>query len=762
MNQTTSPKIGEPIDLRFSPRYFHFNRSFAIKDIFDALVELITNCDDSYHRMFKAGHLNEDGGPILIEYLAGKSASLVIHDRAEGMTLQEMRQKLGDVGTRRSEQGDRGFMARGAKDCTELGDLIFESIKDERYYKSELTTKPQFIPQVDGDRVKNEIRERLHIRRGNGTAVTLGLDSQHRLPRFDTLLRDLPWHFALRDILSATSPTQVRVKNLNKPEGETERALYQQPAGDLLFNEEFAVPTYNVPARLKIWKAVEQLEDPTERFRRSGFLIKADRAIHECTLFSPEFERDPLARKYFGRLECHAIDDLLRDYDDRREKGEKPLAENPVLLIDPNRQHGLNREHPFTKALFLVPGERLRSLIAAEREAEKAQKREIANRETQSRLDRLAKRASEFLRQQLEEIKELTQGDDVDKTAFDQGAMIFPTYVKLALGEERALTYYVKAAKLEQNKPEHEATATADESTVVILDPTFELHPHRTKSDRYLGSFRIKGQSLTDSTIIRAVYNGLPDAQAVVCVTEKQIDQHLFEQPLEFEFHEYRVRDGSRRSLQIFAKYPDVVAEQTEVSVVSSDAAGVPIRGTCTLVPIAGTNYAQGIVVVQGRKLHAKAVIRAEVNGRVAEASVKVVQQPPEAGVPIQIQLRDEDYGNFRARWADHEGEPNLLLVSARHRSLSRYLGPSPEFQGQNSPLFRVLLAEIVAESVCRKSLTLESKERTWEFRWADLKEDYLIADDVFAKFQQRMRTFVADAHEIMLSDPEAAKATDQ
>jgi len=83
------------------------------------------------------------------------------------------------------------------------------------------------------------------------------------------------------------------------------------------------------------------------------------------------------------------------------------------------------------------------------------------------------------------------------------------------------------------------------------------------------------------------------------------------------------------------------------------------------------------------------------------------------------------------------------------------------EFQGQNSPLFRVLLAEIVAESVCRKSLTLESKERTWEFRWADLKEDYLIADDVFAKFQRLMRDFVADAHAIMLSDQEVKKALD-
>lgn len=408
--------------------------------------------------------------------------------------------------------------------------------------------------------------------------------------------------------------------------------------------------------------------------------------------------------------------------------------------------------------MFLVPSERLRSLIATERDKQKAEKRAIANRETQNRLDRLAKRASEFLRQQLEDIRELTPGEDVDKAAFEHGAMIFPTYVKLALGEERALTYYVKTAKLDPSKPSQRATVTVDDPGVAVLDREFELHPHRSKSDRYLGSFRIKGHALTESAIIRATYDGLPEAEAIASVVESRAEEHIFEQPLEFEFNDYRVREGSRRSLQLFAKYPEVVAEPTEISVVSSDPAAIPTRGSCTLVPIAGSNYAQGTIVVQGRKLHAKATVHVEANGRAADASVKVVQQPPEAGAPIKIQLRDEDYGNFRARWADHEGEPNLLLVSSRHKSIARYLGPPPAFEGQDLPLFRVLLAEIVAESVCRKSLTLESKERTWEFRWADLKEDYLIADDVFAKFQQRMRDFVADAHEIMLPNSELAQ----
>jgi hypothetical protein len=209
-------KLGQPIDLHLAPRYYQFNRAFAIRDAFDALVELITNCDDSYHRLSKKGLRNEDGGPIFIEYLEQRKEQpsyLVVHDRAEGMTLQEMRAKLGDVGTRRSEEGDRGFMARGAKDCTELGRMTVESIKDDGYYKCELTPKPQFIPWENGKKVTKEIRERLHIPHGNGTAVTLEIDPRHRMPRFESIVRDLPWHFALRDVLSENSQTKALLKN---------------------------------------------------------------------------------------------------------------------------------------------------------------------------------------------------------------------------------------------------------------------------------------------------------------------------------------------------------------------------------------------------------------------------------------------------------------------------------------------------------------------------------------------------------------------
>jgi len=67
-------------------------------------------------------------------------------------------------------------------------------------------------------------------------------------------------------------------------------------------------------------------------------------------------------------------------------------------------------------------------------------------------------------------------------------------------------------------------------------------------------------------------------------------------------------------------------------------------------------------------------------------------------------------------------------------------------------------LAEIVAESICRKSLGLEAKERPWEFPWADLGKAYMIAERVLAALHKRMRQFVADAHSIMLGERELRK----
>ena len=43
-------------------------RLITIKDVFDAIVEMITNSDDSYHRLYSRKLRNKDGGQYLLNF----------------------------------------------------------------------------------------------------------------------------------------------------------------------------------------------------------------------------------------------------------------------------------------------------------------------------------------------------------------------------------------------------------------------------------------------------------------------------------------------------------------------------------------------------------------------------------------------------------------------------------------------------------------------------------------------------------------------
>ncbi|MEW6376554.1 MAG: hypothetical protein AB1502_12290 [Thermodesulfobacteriota bacterium] len=749
-------KIGIPIDIKITLRDYDFNRQFAIRDVYDVLVELITNSDDSYHRLYKKQLRSEDGGPILIEICEqrkGAPSFIRIFDKAEGMTLQTMLEKFGNVGSRCSEEGDRGFMGRGAKDCTVLGNMTIESIKDEKYYKCELTTKPQFIPWEKGKSVTKEIREILNIGRGDGTVIRLEIAPQYKIPHINTIIRDLPWNYALRDILSEHSSTKLLIRNLNNPKMEREKIVYRQPEGELFCEESFLVPGYpEAKARLIIWRASEPLEDPSDRFRRSGLLIKGERAIHECSLLYSGLEKEPYAKKYFGRLECDFIDRLLNEYDKRRENNETHPPENPSLLIDPNRQTGLRRDHPFTKALFQIPSEKLRQLIEKDKEKDKSIQKEIASKETQNRLDRLAKAASKFLTQQIEELEEVTPDDEVDKDFFSKkGVLIFPTYLNIAIGQIRTLTFYINRSIFE--KEGQAVMVVSDDPAVSILDVPFKLRLHPKRNDKLIVSFRIRGEALKEAVCLQTKSEGLPEAEAIVKVIENKIEEHEFAESLEFEHNFYRIREGSSKTIRLFAKYPELVTQDTIINVVSSDSESIPIKGRCHIIPVEGSNYALGEVVVQGRRLKGKAVeISASINGNKATTKVKVIQKEEE-GVPIKFKIVSKNLGIYRAAWSTLE--PNLLEISAAHDSIKRYLGPEPDYAGQEKPQFRVLLAEIVAESVCRKSLELEVKTKPWDFKDDLIGNPEVVLTTVLSHLQRRIRDFVVIAHSIMLGTSE-------
>jgi hypothetical protein len=263
----------------------------------------------------------------------------------------------------------------------------------------------------------------------------------------------------------------------------------------------------------------------------------------------------------------------------------------------------------------------------------------------------------------------------------------------------------------------------------------------------------LQGIRETDSACVMVSYNGFMPAEALISVVESKIEEIEIPNGLAFERESYRVKDGKKKHLLLRAEYPSVVADETPVETDCDCEDIVIIRPQARLSPIAGANYAEGYVTVQGRKLGAKGKITVKVHGHVAQTEVKVISKREE-GVPIEIKIRDEDYGNSRAKW-DWPNNPNLLLISARHDSLKRYLGPGPEFNGQNTPHFRLLVAEIVSENIVYKILEAEEEQQSWLYEGLNVQSFY-------ARHNKYMREFTPTAHEALLSKQELKGLTEK
>lgn len=735
-------KAQSPEALDYTRRHGYLTAQYAIRDIYDALVELITNSDDSYSHMGKAD------GQILIEvdHRYKGNSKIVVRDRAEGMTLDEMRKKIKKVGDFTSG-GGRGFMGRGAKDCAALGKVTFESVKDNYYHKCEVLPSMEFVPYSPSSKVTDEMRKKLGIPRGTGTVVSIEVNQNIRVPRHETLLSELPKCFALRDIMHKNSERKVLLRNLNK--NTLDPLIYNDPPGEKIVDETFEVPFYpEAAAHLVIYKTPEPLEDPPDkRLKRTGFLIKGERAIHEITLLTNEFENDHYAYFYFGKLTCPFIDTICREYDKRRENKETHPENNPNLLIDSNRQGGLRRDHPFTKALFQMPTERLRALIAKDKEKEKAKRVQIENEETKERMRKLARAASKFIQDKVEELEEFANElNKTDLNAFAKsGVLILPPSYTLAVNEIK--TFGFRAKKKEGVSEKEVARVTCDDDRVRIITPEFLLSKSPTSEGILTGSFKVQGVQPTDSAIITVSYDGFTDAEAIVSVVENKTEDIDIPEGLAFERELYQVREGRKKPLVLRAKYPEVVSEETAVEVNCDCEDIVIVKPQARLRPIQGTNYAEGQVTIHGRRLKAKGKVTASIHGRSAQTEVKVIQSKPDEDIPLSIEIVSESFGSSRAKW-DTPNNPNKLLISSAHSSIKRYLGPEPDYEGQNSPHFKLLLAEIVSENIVYKIQEALAKQKPWEYENLNIGEFY-------ALHSRYMAEFTAIAHEIQLSNIE-------
>ena len=204
------PKFEIPTEwvLGTDPRYQRQNMERAMRgQIERGLVELVTNSDDSYRNLEDDGRKVSGKSRIDVERKKRGPSKVITHDRADGMDREEMFNKLGTLGKRTSGfeggRARRGLHGRGARDVIAFGTAHFESIKDNEY--NHLIIPPSLkchFTEPHPRKVTQEIRKKLGIPSGDGTVVTVEVESRFRIPQHERLVKNFSRHYSLRYISS--------------------------------------------------------------------------------------------------------------------------------------------------------------------------------------------------------------------------------------------------------------------------------------------------------------------------------------------------------------------------------------------------------------------------------------------------------------------------------------------------------------------------------------------------------------------------------
>jgi hypothetical protein len=658
-------------------------------EIIRGLIELITNCDDSYGEE-KSGKIR-----IEVEHHRGRPWRVIVRDRAKGMRKQRMTHAIGDIGMRTSgfESGEsvRGNLGRGAKDLAAFGPVTFESICDDYLSTMTLEADGSFDDVVER-KVQPADRERLGIPRGSGTIVSVLVEPTFACPKHLTILDRLSKHYQLRDI-NSDPRREVTLVDLNTDTVDGVR--YGRPSLTEVFTDEIPIPEYpEASALVTIFRSTERYENPpSDSGRPEGLLLKGRRAIYENSLFS--YENNPHSHWFSGSVICDYVDLLALEYDELEAKNEEHEALNPIPIISRSRD-GLEHEHPFYKALARAVDSVIGLLVEdEEKKASQSEVREDAK--LRRSLDALGKDLGQLIDEDLRDIDDNGLGG-AGGNGTDALIRIIPSNPVLYMGEDKTLSVIVSRS-LEANELELEVDP---EGVIELLDVSpIPLIPHPQKDNFLIARVHVRPIIEEEQTFL-TIRCGSAEAVAVIEVRPERDDPDP-DPPidLEFEYERYRLSLGKRRHLLLRAPV-DVINSSSSASVrVTSSDAGVVIMGdSVSLIFDEDQLCFVGRVTVEPRVIGANATLTATIGESTARCQVDVTDKDP-GGPKMDFKIIDEAQGRYRA-YVDVVGDQTIIKILGRHSAVKRYLGPAPEFPYQGSKEARIVIAEIIAGEAAR------------------------------------------------------------
>jgi hypothetical protein len=478
------------------------------KDVMRALVEIITNANDSYSRLEQAGGVSN--GEMIIEIQRKHKNSLIrVRDFAEGMTDKRMDRVVGTYGEATSglkeDQRVRGMWGRGLKDSIfGLGYGHVRSFKGTRFYSCSLLLK-QGVPTFELDEpapATKELREKYGISEGNGTLIEIIVSREDvKMPQYNNLRNYLQRHFELRPIMSSPNRRIILRDMASGVKVRQENELsYRSPIGEKVLEETLQIEGYPAEAKLEVYRSNIQLSTRGEEgdYADGGLLVISRDIVISLTML--KFENDPYAGYFYGSISCDYLHDLLKN-------------DEPVLTAT---RDGINWTHPFAKALKLAVESKLEPLVQEEREH--------AIQDEQTKLDKKLRKKLDRALHELNTIAvaELRDQRDTEKKKVElpeSGMGFFPERMYVQTGQ--TATLILRVALSGNDRVPSTASVISSSSEVIVATPLVTFKPHKTEENVLEARVRIEGRQVGSEGIITA-YLGRQRAQAFVQVHSKK------------------------------------------------------------------------------------------------------------------------------------------------------------------------------------------------------------------------------------------------
>ncbi len=492
----------------------------TIQNLPDAVVELITNCDDSYNRLKNTKQPCGKVELYVSRESGGRCRTFWIKDYAEGMNRGKLEKAItyGEESSGFVEgKSVRGLLGRGLKESIiGLGEGIILTRKDGvlnivKIWREGKYAYYDFIERESVEQNDQDTNDFINSKE-SGTFILIKIKNEKiKIPEEDKFTLQITDHYALRNINSSKNREVILAfEDLRRRLKKSSPVRFIPSDGELIVNESLSLPGYGDLIQIKIWESPVSLNSQPVRydpFSRAGILIKTEDAILDNQLF--KYDGDPAAYYFWGEAYCNGIVPKLREAAKQGKESE---------IIDLTRK-GLNWKSDYCETIKKTIEKQLTPLIQKKKkELEKGDKKEVS-KSTKSVLKNICKLLDKLAK------KEFKEWEGPVSKEFPELTLV-PAYANIEINKARPLSVYALKELIKSSGAK--ISVTSDNGDIRILFPgtkrlglswNIDLDRHPTNPNVWYKFFKVIGREIGKEAFISCKL-GNQKAEAVVKVVQ--------------------------------------------------------------------------------------------------------------------------------------------------------------------------------------------------------------------------------------------------